>query len=208
LKNQTTMVVNSVGELRRNYTEKELKRIEEARRLYVIMGRPSKADFFGMITKGKLLDNPVTVTDYNNAEKIHGTDLGVIKGKTVRVKRKHVSIDVETAVKGKLNIILAVDVMHFTNLNFLVTVSRNLHFITATILPDRRKKIIVQALTQVLNVYKGKGHTVSQTNFTEQNAPVHNILADNKFESIREHMEALGVGVNVTAKEEHVPEID
>jgi hypothetical protein len=45
-------------------------------------------------------------------------------------------------------------------------------------------------------------------NFTEQNNPIHTILADNEFESIRESMEALGVVVNVTAKEEHVPEIE
>ena len=77
------MVVNSVAELRRNYTEKELKKIDEARRLYVIMGRPSKADFYGMIKRGKLFDNPVTMQDYENAEKIYGKDLGVIKGKTV-----------------------------------------------------------------------------------------------------------------------------
>jgi hypothetical protein len=42
IKYQTSMVVNSVEELQRNY-------IEEARRLYVIMGRPSKADFHGML---------------------------------------------------------------------------------------------------------------------------------------------------------------
>jgi hypothetical protein len=83
LTNHTTMVVNSVAELRHNYTEKELKKIEEARRLYVIMGRLSKADFYGMIKRGKLFDNPVTMQDYENAEKIYGKDLGVIKGKTV-----------------------------------------------------------------------------------------------------------------------------
>jgi len=45
-------------------------------------------------------------------------------------------------------------------------------------------------------------------NFTEQNNPIHTILAVNEFESIRESMEKLGVVVNVTVKEEHVPEIE
>jgi hypothetical protein len=147
VKKQTTMVVHSVEGLQRNYTEKELKRVEEARRLYVIMGRPSKADFFEMIKRGKLHNNPITITDYNNAEKIYGANLGVIKGKTVRVKPKHVTIDVETAARERFNIILAVDVMHFTNLNFLVTVSRNLHIITTTLLTSQKKKTIVQAMT-------------------------------------------------------------
>jgi hypothetical protein len=146
--------------------------------------------------------------DYENAEKIYGKDLGVIKGKTVRVQPKHVSIDIDVAAKEKLNIILAVDIMHFTSLNFLVTVSRNLQFLTATILLERKKKTIEQALKQVINLYQGRGHAVNEMNFTEQNNPIHTILANSEFESIRESMETLGVVVNVTAKEEHVPEIE
>jgi hypothetical protein len=150
------------------------------------MGRPSKADFYGMLKKGKLFDNSVTMQDYENAEKMYRKDLGVIKGKTVREKPKHVSVDIDIVAKEKLNIVLAVDVMHFTSLNFLVTVSHNLQFITATILPDRKKKTIEQALKQVISVYQGRGHTVNEVNFTEQNNPVHTILADNEFETIRD----------------------
>jgi len=205
---QNAMVVTTVNELRRNYTTRELKQIDEARRLYVIMGRPSKADFLKMIKKGKVLDNPVRMEDFSNAEKIYGKDLGVVKGKTVRIRPDRVVVDTETAVKEKLNIVLAVDVMKFTGLNFLVTVSRAIGFITATLLRDRKKGTIVEALKQVINVYKGKGHRVGMMNFTEQNQPVHTILGDNEFEIIREDMVALGIAVNVTAREEHVPEIE
>ena len=80
---EQTMVVESVEELPRNYTETEIKRSETARRLYVVMGRPLKADFQKMLQKGKIRDNPVVMEDYNIAEKIYGKDLGIIKGKTV-----------------------------------------------------------------------------------------------------------------------------
>jgi hypothetical protein len=53
------MMVETVEKLRRNYTARELKQMDDAQRLYVIMGRPSKADFLQMIKKGKLLENPV-----------------------------------------------------------------------------------------------------------------------------------------------------
>jgi len=205
---QNAMVVATVDELRRNYTARELKQIEEARRLYVIMGRPAKADFLMMLKKGKLLDNPVRIEDFANAENIYGKDLGVIKGKTVRVKPERVMIDTEIAVKEKLNIILAIDVMKFTGLNFLVTVSRRIGFITATLLRDRKRGTMVEALKQVITVYKGRGHTVGTMNFTEENQPVRTILGDNEFEAIREDMTTLGIEVNVTAKEEHVPEIE
>jgi hypothetical protein len=125
--------------------------------------------------------------------------LGVVKGKTVRIRPDRVIVDTETAVKEKLNIVLAVDVMKFTGLNFLVTVSRAIGFITATLLRDRKKGTIIEALKQVINVYKGKGHRVGMMNFTEQNQPVHTILGDNEFETIREDMVALGIAVNVTA---------
>jgi hypothetical protein len=61
----------------------------------------------------------------------------------------------------------------------------------------------VEALKQVMSVYRAKGHTVLTMNFTEQNQPIHTILGDNEFETIRENMLELGVEVNVTAKEEH-----
>jgi len=66
----------------------------------------------------------------------------------------------------------------------------------------------VEALKQVINVYKGKGHSVQSMNFTEDNQPIHTILGDNEFEAIKEDMLELGVEVNVTAKKEHVPEIE
>jgi len=205
---EDALVINTVEDLRRNYTNKELKKIEEARRLYVIMGRPSKEDFQKMLTSGKMLDNPVVMEDFFNAEKLYGTDLGVIKGKTVRKKPKSVPVDIQSAAVERMNIILAVDIMNFMGLSFLVTVSRNIRFITASMLFDRKKKTIVQALIRVFHLYRGKGHDVTDLNFSEQNQPVHTILGDNEFEAIREDMAILGVAVNITAREEHVPEIE
>ena len=45
-------------------------------------------------------------------------------------------------------------------------------------------------------------------NFNEQNQPVHTILGDNEFKAIKDDMTEMGIEVNVTAKEEHVPEIE
>jgi hypothetical protein len=53
-------------------------------------------------------------------------------------------------------------------------------------------------------LYKGKGHIVEKMDFTEFNNPVHTVLADNEFESLREEIEECGMQINVTAKEEHV----
>jgi len=108
--------------------------MDEARRLYVIMGRPPKVDFLQMLKKGKLLENPVRIEDFNNAERVYGKDLGVLKGKTIRIRPDRVILDTETVVKERLNIVLAVDIMNFTGLSFLVTVSRSIRFITTLLL--------------------------------------------------------------------------
>jgi len=133
----------------------------------------------------------------------------VIKGKTVRTKPNPVMIDIYTAVKEKHNIILAVDIMQFTSLISLVTVSRNIKFITAMHLSDQKKKTIVHAVKQAIAVYQGKGHTVTDIEFTEtEKKPIHPILADNEFEAIREKKGKCDIRVNVTAKSEHVPEVE
>jgi hypothetical protein len=93
LKEEKTMVIRTVEEVKRNFTKRELENAEEARRLYVIMGRPSQKIFEKMITSGKLI-NSVTVQDSRNAITIYGTDLGVLKGKTTRRKTEHVSFDI------------------------------------------------------------------------------------------------------------------
>jgi hypothetical protein len=59
---------------------------------------------------------------------------------------------------------------------------------------------LVQALIQVANVYKGKGHKLSEMNFMEHNQPVHTILGDNEFEAVRFDMESMDIAVNITAK--------
>jgi hypothetical protein len=206
---QNAMVVNTVEELQRNYTTRELKQVEAARRLYIMMGRPSRDDFFKMITNGRILNNPITTEDYKRAEAIYGTDLGVIKGKTTKKKPERVPIEVTQAIYEKQNIILAVDIMQVTGLNFLVTVSRSIKFITVMHLVNRKKKTIVEAMRQAITIYKGRGHAVTACEFAEtEDRPIHTILADNEFAAIRDEMEADGIQVNLTAKSKHVPEVE
>jgi len=53
-------------------------------------------------------------------------------------------------------------------------------------LVNRKKKTIMEAMKQAINLYKGKGHTVTDCEFTEtEGKPIHTILADNEFEAIR-----------------------
>jgi len=146
--------------------------------------------------------------DYRNAIKIYGKDLGCIKGKTVRSKPQHVKVDVTSEQVKSMKVVLSIDLMSFTGITFLVTVARDVRFITTSFLQDRRKATILKAIRTVVNLYKGKGHTVEEVEYNEYNNPVHTILADNEFETLRQDVESSGTKMNVTAKNEHVPEVE
>jgi hypothetical protein len=88
------------------FYEREIDQADQARRLYVIMGRPSDESFELIIKKGKILNNPVMITDFQNAIKIYGKDLGALKGKTVRSKPDCVEIELMNTILKKRIIIL------------------------------------------------------------------------------------------------------
>jgi hypothetical protein len=93
-------------------------------------------------------------------------------------------------------------------ISFLVTVVRDVRFITVNALPDRRKKTIMNAMNQVMNLLRGRGHKVEEMEFLEYHNPIHTILADNEFAALREDLESHGISLNIASKEEHVPEVE
>jgi hypothetical protein len=203
------MVVKTVEEIKRNFTKREVEAAEQARRLCVIMGRPSGQTFVRVIRQGLVLNNPVTIQDYRNALQIYGEDLGVLKGKTVRTKPEHVKIEIDSVTPCKqIGIILSADIMYFTGLAFLIMVSRSIGFITATLLADRKKQTILEAMKQIMNLYRNRGHEIKELDFNVQGQPIHTILVDNEFQVLKEEIETLGVNINVVSKDEHVPEVE
>jgi len=61
--------------------------------MYVTLGRPLQGVFESIICKGSIINNPVTIIDYQNALRLNGKDLGSIKGKTTRTKPQHVQVE-------------------------------------------------------------------------------------------------------------------
>jgi hypothetical protein len=50
------MIVETVDKIKRNYTKREIEQEDQARRLYVIMGRPLNESFELMLKKGRFLN--------------------------------------------------------------------------------------------------------------------------------------------------------
>jgi hypothetical protein len=188
-KDHCTIVVDTVEVKQQNFTKRELEISEVARRTYVIVGRPGK--------------------HYNTAVTIYGEDLGVLKGKMLKQKQSQVRVVLEQKPKVKQEqLILAIDLMYFTGLIILVTVWRDVHFITAMLIPDRKKSTIMGALKLTINLFRRRGHKINEMEFNVKEEEIHTILADNESQALRDDIEDLGINLNIVSKDEHVLEVE
>lgn len=87
---QKARVIETVENTQQKLAKRELNGADQARRLYVIMGRPSVELFELMSKKGKIINNPITTTDFRKAKKVYGKYPGHLKEKP-QVKRLHMS---------------------------------------------------------------------------------------------------------------------
>ena len=78
----TTLVVNTVKENKKNYTNNDYLHALRAQELQVTMGRPSTATFVEALKNNGLLNCPVTPADVKAAGQMFGPDIGSLKGKT------------------------------------------------------------------------------------------------------------------------------
>ena len=99
-------------------------------------------------------------------------------------------------LQRNLEITIAVDIMFVNNLPFLVSLSNNIMFTTVEYLHDRKKQSISKALSTINNVYKRRGFKVVQCNM------------DNEFIPLTGDLMEMGIIINPTSANEHVPSIE
>ena len=80
----TTLVVKTVKENRRNYTNNDYLWTLRVRELQITMGRPRTTTFLELLKKNGIANCPITPADVEAAEYILGPDIGSLKGKTTR----------------------------------------------------------------------------------------------------------------------------
>jgi hypothetical protein len=139
--------------------------------------------------------NPDAIT---NAHTIFGPDLPSLQGKTVRktpapVVSECVSVPREV-VKWKKIVTLATDVFFVDGMAFLLSVSKQIKYITAEHIATRTAKRLSKHLTQVIQVY-------AQAVFI-----VHTILIDGEFEKVKDKL--LSLIYNTMVAKEHVSDAE
>lgn len=133
-----------------------------------------------------------------NARDIFGPDIGALKGKTVRQASDQVRagglIPIPAAIMEHYRKVeLCIDVMKVNRIPFLVTMDGAIKFGTVAWLKSAQAKVILVAVKQVHAIYVKRGFIIQI------------LEADGQFEPIRGELSVMGITLNKSSREEHVP---
>ena len=200
--NSQFIMMQTVKENESIYSKRDLMNAKKAINLYHAIGRPGYKAFYDTLQKGLIRNCAITLQDAKNAFQIYGPDEGAIMGKTTREKPQRVDINelyqlpIDFITKYR-HVTLAIDILFFDTIPFLLTISRDVHFHTIEKLPDRENKTILAALQRVISIYNARGFFIQF------------ILADGEFRHMSgDIMTAFKCHLNCTSAGEHVPEAE
>ena len=154
-----------------------------------------------MVAGGMILNCPVTVADVIRAEKIYGPSIAALKCKTVRSSPDKVVTEAlikvpKNILEANPNVALWADIFFVNTIPFFTSISRDIKFTTTENIPTRTAKQLVAAFKHVLAIYKKRGFHVE------------NALMDGEFAPLKADILDMGVHLNITSANEHVPEIE
>jgi hypothetical protein len=99
-----------------------------------MIGNPSKEDYRGLVSSNMISNCPIAPTNITNARTIFGPDLTSVWGNTVcqtpaPVVADHVE-EPRVVVETNKVVMMAADIFFVNGTPFLVTLSRNIMFVT------------------------------------------------------------------------------
>ena len=195
-----TILLSTVEDKKSKYTVRDYRQAELARKIQNMIGRPSLRDYLRIVDGNQLRNCPVTRSDILAAEDIFGPNLGSLKGKTVRKASPTTTITrdpLPLEIKERyMDVTICLDIMFVNKVAFVITISRNIKFITVEFIASRHQGTLMASLQRINNVYAQRGFRITDCN------------ADNEFEPLRNGLKALGIELNTVGEDEHVPEIE
>ena len=170
-------MVHKVDSNKSKYSVRQYSLAKKARSLQDIIGRPSTEDYIKYVEGNMIPNCNVTRQDILRAEDIFRPNLGSVKGETTRRPTSHVNITwtqvPEDILQRHGNMTLAIDIMAINEILFVISISRDIHFGTAELIPNKTKKTLLVSMQQIIRAYHARGFRVT------------NVLADGGFECIR-----------------------
>ena len=196
----TTLVVNTVAENKKKYTNNDYLRAMRARELQMIVGRPSTAAFLDLLKRNVIANCPVTPADVEAAEHIFGPDIGSLKGKTTRQNPPIVESPVTPVptniLKRYQKVTLCVDIMYVNRVAMVVSISRNIKFGTIEAIPNNKSGVILKSVQAIIQIYRRNGFVVEL------------VLMDGEFAHLRGELASMGVMLNDTSRDKHVGDVE
>jgi hypothetical protein len=202
MEDHAVLAVSTVENNKSNYTVRDYSRAQLARKIQILVGRPELKDFIGYLDGNYLPNCPITQQDAINAHAIFGCDIGSIKGKTTRQKLQGILGAVANNLPKDImqhyrDVTLCIDIMFVNKIPFVLSISRNIRFVTAKVLDNRKQATLVKALQRIHGIYCKRGFRIT------------NILGDSEFECTRGDVASdLKSELNIFGEDEHVPDIE
>ena len=198
--NHQITLVNTVKETEEGFSKRQIEQAKAAREFQAVVGNPSTHDLKAIISSNQIANCPITVDDIDRAETIYGPSVQILKGKTTRrtperVVSDYVNVPLKVLSANK-NVSLSGDIFFINKIPFFTTISENIKFTTTELLASRKIKNIHEAISHVKALHDSRGFKIET------------ILMDGEFAPLRNDLASLRIKLNVTAANEHVPQIE
>ena len=186
-----------------NFTSRQVKRADLARKFRKYLGYPGYKRYFRLLETNYFIDCPLTVDDAKRALHIYGPDVEALKGKQTRARASKIvdgqRIEIPDTIKDlHPHIHLSADYFFVQGIAFLHSISRGYNMRTVEQHSDYKrkynKKDMLAGIKKCVNMYHSRGLKVVQLN------------GDNKFASIEEELRP--IKMNIVAAGEHVGDIE
>jgi hypothetical protein len=189
----------TVEDVSRLYTKKELDAASDAKELFARMAYPSIKNLITLLRKGKIRNCDVTPRDVLNCVNLFGPELAAVRGRTTRVRRPAVRNEPHSGpLLGEEEVDIYVDLMFVRKTMFLITVGAPMRYVMVTHLVSKRASVLKDAIFKHLAKYKRQGFTV-RTLFTDGESGIGAIVPD---------LEIQEVTVEVAGPETHVGKVE
>ena len=196
--NKQVFLTTTVSDNLADYSRREVKAADEARKLSRILGYASPNEMQRMIRAGTLINNSVTTADLARAEQIYGKDIAALKGKTTRKPSMQAGESEKIVGLVRKDQNLYMDIMFVDGLPFFISKAQPLGLIQVTDLKGRRHStVILKAFQEHYDNLNDKGYKIM------------NVYTDGEsgIDTIRNYIQRVA-NYNPAGPEQHVPVIE
>ena len=183
------------------FTKREVERADRARKFYHMVGAPTLENLKMVIRQNLFKNCPVTSQDVNLAEKIFGSDISTLKGRTTRPRPEVVvddSIDIpEELIRENEAIDLAIDLIFINRVVLMTAIDRTVKYRSVVPLENQTKNELYRGLDVILRLYNKAGFKIGR------------IFCDNEFRVIMDPVaDEMDAEMIYSAPDQHVPDIE